>query len=36
MGWFDNLNLGGVLRGALGEAEAAALPAVPNGTLQSK
>ena len=36
MGWFDNLNLGGVLGGALGDVEAAALSAVPNGTLQSK
>jgi uncharacterized protein YidB (DUF937 family) len=33
MGLFDNLNLGGVLRGALGEAEAAALPAVINAVL---
>jgi uncharacterized protein YidB (DUF937 family) len=30
MGLFDNLNLGGMLRGALGEAEAVALPAVIN------
>jgi hypothetical protein len=36
MGWFDNLNLGGVLGEALGDVEAAALPAGPNGTLQSK
>jgi uncharacterized protein YidB (DUF937 family) len=33
MGLFDNLNLGGMLRGALGEAEAAALPAVLNAVL---
>jgi uncharacterized protein YidB (DUF937 family) len=33
MGLFDNLNLGGMLRGALGEAEAAALPAVINAVL---
>jgi uncharacterized protein YidB (DUF937 family) len=33
MGLFDNLNLGGILRGALGEAEAAALPAVINAVL---
>jgi len=33
MGLFDNLNLGGMLRGALGEAEAVALPAVINTVL---
>src|ERR1700757_3422637 len=33
MGLLDNLNLGGMLRGALGEAEAAALPAVLNAVL---
>ncbi|HYQ08634.1 MAG TPA: YidB family protein [Xanthobacteraceae bacterium] len=33
MGLLDNLNLGGVLRGVLGEAEAAALPAVLNTVL---
>jgi uncharacterized protein YidB (DUF937 family) len=33
MGLFDNLNLGGMLRGALGEAEAVALPAVINAVL---
>ena len=33
MGLLDNLNLGGVLRGALGEVEAAALPAAINAVL---
>src|SRR5215831_18688377 len=33
MGLFDNLNLGGMLRGALGEAEGAALPALLNTVL---
>lgn len=33
MGLLDNLNLGGALRGALGEVEAAALPAVLNAVL---
>jgi hypothetical protein len=33
MGLLDGLNLGGVLRGALGEVEAAALPAAVNAVL---
>jgi uncharacterized protein YidB (DUF937 family) len=33
MGLLDNLNLGGALRGVLGKAEAAALPAVLNTVL---
>jgi uncharacterized protein YidB (DUF937 family) len=33
MGLLDSLNLGGMLRGALGEAEAAALPALLNTVL---
>jgi uncharacterized protein YidB (DUF937 family) len=33
MGLLDGLNLGGVLRGALGEVEAAALPAAINAVL---
>jgi len=33
MGLLDGLNLGGLLRGALGEAEAAALPAAINAVL---
>ena len=33
MGLLDDLNLGGVLRGALGEVEAAALPAAINTVL---
>ena len=33
MGLLDNLNLGGVLRGALGEVEAAALPTAINAVL---
>ena len=33
MGLLDNLNLGGALRGALGEVEAAALPAAINAVL---
>jgi uncharacterized protein YidB (DUF937 family) len=33
MGLLDNLNLGGVLKGALGQIEAAALPTVINAVL---
>jgi uncharacterized protein YidB (DUF937 family) len=33
MGLFDNLNLGGMLRGVLGEAESAALPVAINAVL---
>jgi len=33
MGLLDNLNVGGMLRGALGEAEAAALPVLLNTVL---